>query len=98
MHVSPYRSAIMTGNFASGARVYAPRLMRTKQPVAAAAVSEAWRFAGEPSLFASSQLAGAVRIVGDIYAQDHLFLDGEVNGKVIAPNHGVTIGPNAFVR
>lgn len=111
MRVVPYRSAAMIAEFASGARAGRPVLLRTKgkilidrfavpeiDPAAAAGIPDGWRLAGEPRVSAASQLDIADRIEGDIDAEDDLFVDGEVDGNVIAPNHKLYIGPNANVK
>ena len=43
-------------------------------------------------------MGSAVRIEGDIYSQQDLFVDGEVNGSVTLPGHKLSIGPNAKVK
>jgi cytoskeletal protein CcmA (bactofilin family) len=111
MRVVPYRSAAMIAEFASGARVGRPGLLRTKgkilidrfavpeiDPAATEEIPDAWRIAGEPCVSTACQMGISARIEGDIDAQDDLFMDGEVDGYVIAPNHKLYIGPNANVK
>jgi cytoskeletal protein CcmA (bactofilin family) len=68
------------------------------EPTVAAGNLDSSRITVEPSAGATSQLSSAVRIEGDIYAQQDLFMDGEVNGNVTVPNHKLSIGPNATVK
>ena len=111
MRVVPYRSAAMIAEFAPGARAGRPGPPRTKgkilidrfavpeiDPAAAAGMPDAWRLAGEPRVNAGSELGIAARIERDVDANDDLFMDGEVDGDVIAPNHKLYIGPNAKVK
>jgi cytoskeletal protein CcmA (bactofilin family) len=56
------------------------------------------RLAVEPGACTPSQVGSAVRIEGDIYGQEDLLVDGEVNGNVVLPDNKLTIGANANVR
>lgn len=47
---------------------------------------------------AQSLVGCAVKIGGDIYCQQDLFIDGEVTGTLAVPNHKLTIGPQAHVK
>ena len=40
----------------------------------------------------------AVKIVGQIYSKEDLYVDGEVEGTVEATEHKLTIGPNGIVK
>ena len=46
----------------------------------------------------SASIGKAVKIVGQIYSKEDLFLDGEVEGTVEALEHKFTIGPNGTVK
>src|SRR5581483_3917791 len=50
------------------------------------------------SEMAQSLVGCAVKIGGDIYCQQDLFVDGEVTGTLAVPNHKLTIGPQAHVK
>lgn len=52
----------------------------------------------EPGASAPSQLGSTIRIEGNVYAQQDLFVDGEVNGSVIIPGHQVSIGARGNVK
>src|SRR5260221_5007229 len=42
----------------------------------------------------SASIGKAVRIVGQIYSKEDLFVDGDLEGTVEALEHKITIGPN----
>jgi cytoskeletal protein CcmA (bactofilin family) len=50
------------------------------------------------SAAAQSLVGCAVKIGGDIYCQQDLFIDGEVTGTMNIPAHKLTIGPQARVK
>jgi cytoskeletal protein CcmA (bactofilin family) len=53
----------------------------------------------EPQTPASSASIGkAVKVIGQIYSREDLYVDGEVEGTVEALEHKLTIGPNGVVR
>ena len=52
----------------------------------------------EPAKIATAMVGSAVTIGGEIYSQQDLFVDGEVNGSLTLPNHKLTIGPQAKVK
>src|SRR5689334_20869049 len=45
-----------------------------------------------------ASIGKAVRIIGQIHSKEDLFVDGDVEGTVEAPEHRLTIGPNGNVR
>jgi cytoskeletal protein CcmA (bactofilin family) len=47
---------------------------------------------------ASATIGKAVKVVGQIYSKEDLYVDGEVEGTVEALEHKLTIGPNGAVR
>ena len=46
----------------------------------------------------SATVGKAVKIVGQIYTKEDLYVDGEVEGTVEAMEHKLTIGPNGMVK
>jgi len=46
----------------------------------------------------SATIGKAVKINGQIYSKEDLFVDGDVEGTVEAPEHKLTIGPNGTVH
>jgi len=55
------------------------------------------RFEAEPRGGAAT-LGKAVKVVGQIFSREDLYIDGEVEGTVEALEHKLTIGPNGVVR
>jgi cytoskeletal protein CcmA (bactofilin family) len=58
-------------------------------------------FAGrsaEPERRSGATIGKAVRIVGDVYSEEDLFIDGEVQGTLEVRNSKVTIGPNGKAK
>ena len=52
-----------------------------------------------PSSSSSAASIGkAVKVVGQIYSREDLYVDGEIEGTVEALEHKLTIGPNGAVR
>ena len=52
----------------------------------------------EPAKISTALVGSAVTIGGEIFSQQDLFVDGEVNGTMTLPNHKLTIGPQARVK
>src|SRR5215475_6781102 len=53
----------------------------------------------EPETRGSAATIGkAVKVVGQIFSREDLFVDGEVEGTVEALEHKLTIGPNGVVK
>lgn len=46
----------------------------------------------------SATIGKAVKIVGQIHSKEDLFVDGDVEGTVEAPEHKLTVGPNGTVH
>jgi len=40
----------------------------------------------------------AVKIIGEVFSEEDLFLDGEIQGTLVAKNSRLTIGPNAKAK
>jgi cytoskeletal protein CcmA (bactofilin family) len=55
------------------------------------------RFEAEPRGGAAT-IGKAVKVVGQIFSREDLYIDGEVEGTVEALDHKLTIGPNGTVR
>jgi len=56
------------------------------------------RFESDASRGSSASIGKAVRVVGQIYSKEDLFVDGDLEGTVEALEHKLTIGPNGTVR
>ena len=52
----------------------------------------------DPGVSAPNQLGSAVRIQGEIFGQQDMFVDGEVAGSMTLPEHTLTIGPKGRVK
>lgn len=46
----------------------------------------------------SATIGKAVKIVGQIFSKEDLYVDGDVEGTVEAPEHKLTVGPNGTVH
>jgi cytoskeletal protein CcmA (bactofilin family) len=46
----------------------------------------------------SASIGKAVKVVGQIYSKEDLYVDGEIEGPVEALEHKLTIGPNGVVH
>jgi cytoskeletal protein CcmA (bactofilin family) len=46
----------------------------------------------------SATIGKAVKIIGQIHSKEDLYVDGDVEGTVEAPEHRLTIGPNGTVH
>jgi cytoskeletal protein CcmA (bactofilin family) len=45
-----------------------------------------------------ANIGRGMMIKGEILSKEDLFLDGEVEGKLLVPGHSITVGPNARVK
>jgi cytoskeletal protein CcmA (bactofilin family) len=52
----------------------------------------------EPENRGSATIGKAVKVVGQIYSKEDLFVDGDLEGTVEALEHKLTIGPNGTVQ
>jgi cytoskeletal protein CcmA (bactofilin family) len=52
----------------------------------------------DPPSNSSASIGKAVKVVGQIYSREDLYVDGEIEGTVEALEHKLTIGPNGAVR
>jgi len=73
-----------------------PTETRKETPVSSMPVG---RFEPEPrSVPGQATIGKAVRIVGQIYSKEDLYVDGDLEGTVEALEHKLTIGPNGTVH
>ena len=56
------------------------------------------RFDSDASRGGSATIGKAVRVVGQIYSKEDLYVDGDLEGTVEALEHKLTIGPNGTVH
>ena len=56
------------------------------------------RFDSDVQRGGSASIGKAVRVVGQIYSKEDLFVDGDLEGTVEALEHKLTIGPNGKVH
>ena len=56
------------------------------------------RFEPESSRGGSATIGKAVKVVGQIYSKEDLYVDGDLEGTVEALEHKLTIGPNGTVH
>ena len=52
----------------------------------------------KPENHASATIGKAVKVIGQIYTKEDLFVDGDLEGTVEALGHKLTIGPNGTVH
>jgi len=52
----------------------------------------------EPERRAGATIGKAVRIIGDVYSEEDLYIDGEVQGTLAVKGSKVTIGPNGKAK
>lgn len=52
----------------------------------------------EPGVSAPSQVGSAIRIQGEIEGHQDMYVDGEVQGSMLLPDHTLTVGPKANVK
>ena len=52
----------------------------------------------EPDRGNAATIGKAVKVVGQIYSKEDLYVDGDLEGTVEAMEHKVTIGPNGTVH
>jgi cytoskeletal protein CcmA (bactofilin family) len=56
------------------------------------------RMEPEPARGGSATIGKAVKIVGQIFSREDLYVDGDVEGTLEAMDHKLTIGPNGKVH
>src|SRR5271155_1986304 len=75
----------------------APSPIETKKEITPVSSMPMGKF--EPQSPAGSASIGkAVKVVGQIYSKEDLYVDGEIEGTVEALEHKLTIGPNGVVH
>lgn len=76
----------------------APPPMGGTVPSAPSAPSAAPLRAPEPERRSGATIGKAVRIIGDVFAGEDLYIDGEVQGTLEAKESRLTIGPNGKAK
>ena len=56
------------------------------------------RFEADPRSGGAATIGKAVKVVGQIFSREDLYIDGEVEGTVEALEHKLTIGPHGNLR
>jgi len=75
----------------------APKPVEVKKEVTSVSTIPVGRIEPE-SRGGSATIGKAVKIVGQIYSKEDLFVDGDLEGTVEALEHKLTIGPNGTVH
>jgi cytoskeletal protein CcmA (bactofilin family) len=75
----------------------APGPIQTKKEITPVSSMPMGKFEPQGSA-GSASIGKAVKVVGQIYSREDLYVDGEVEGTVEALEHKLTIGPNGVVR
>ena len=76
----------------------APSPVEAKKEAPSVSSMPSGRFYSDPSRGGSATIGKAVRVVGQIYSKEDLFVDGDLEGTVEALEHKLTIGPNGTVH
>ena len=74
-----------------------PSFVETKKEATSVSSTPVGRM-DEPLRGGSATIGKAVKIVGQIYSKEDLFVDGDLEGTVEAMEHKLTIGPNGTVH
>ena len=69
-----------------------------KKEVTSMSTTPVGRFEPESRSGGSATIGKAVKIVGQIFSKEDLYVDGDVEGTVEAMEHKLTIGPNGTVH
>jgi cytoskeletal protein CcmA (bactofilin family) len=75
----------------------APAPVEAKKEVTPVSTSPVGRFEPERNN-APATIGKAVKVVGQIFSKEDLFVDGEIEGTVEALEHKLTIGPHGTLR
>ena len=75
----------------------APKTIEAKKEVTPVSSTPIGRFEPENRVSAAT-IGKAVKIVGQIYSKEDLYVDGEIEGTVVALEHKLTIGPHGTVH
>src|SRR5690242_11848222 len=76
----------------------APNPVEVKKEATPVSSTPMGRIEPETSRGGSATIGKAVKIVGQIYSKEDLFVDGDLEGTVEALEHKLTIGPNGTVH
>jgi cytoskeletal protein CcmA (bactofilin family) len=76
----------------------APSPVEAKKEAPSVSSMPSGRFDPDQSRGGSATIGKAVRVVGQIYSKEDLFVDGDLEGTVEALEHKLTIGPNGTVH
>ncbi len=79
------------------APVAAPIPIEPKKEITPVSSSPMGKF-DPPNSSSAATIGKAVKVVGQIYSREDLYVDGEIEGTVEALEHKLTIGPNGAVR
>jgi len=90
----PYSPPVSGGAPAS----VTPNPVEVKKEATPVSSTPMGRIEPESSRGGSATIGKAVKIVGQIYSKEDLFVDGDLEGTVEALEHKLTIGPNGTVH
>lgn len=79
------------------APVAAPTPIETKKEITPVSSMPMGKY-DPPGSPATATIGKAVKVVGQIFSREDLYVDGEIEGTVEALEHKLTIGPNGAVR
>src|SRR5215469_6662440 len=83
---------------ANPAPVAAPPPIEPKKEITPVSSMPMGKYEPPSSSSTSATIGKAVKVVGQIYSREDLYVDGEIEGTVEALEHKLTIGPNGAVR
>ncbi|MBV9503874.1 MAG: polymer-forming cytoskeletal protein [Acidobacteriia bacterium] len=75
-----------------------PSFVETRKEATPVSSTPVGRMDHEPLRGGTASIGKAVKIVGQIYSKEDLFVDGDLEGTVEAMEHKLTIGPNGRVH
>ena len=75
-----------------------PTPLEAKKEAPSVSSTPVGRFDSDVQRGGSASIGKAVRVVGQIYSKEDLFVDGDLEGTVEALEHKLTIGPNGKVH
>jgi cytoskeletal protein CcmA (bactofilin family) len=83
---------------ATPAPVAAPPSIEPKKEITPVSSMPMGKYEPPSSSSSAATIGKAVKVVGQIYSREDLYVDGEIEGTVEALEHKLTIGPNGAVR
>ena len=83
---------------ANPAPVAAPPPIEPKKEITPVSSMPMGKYEPPSSASSAASIGKAVKVVGQIYSREDLYVDGEIEGTVEALEHKLTIGPNGAVR